>query len=190
SPETIAAAQELFGKGAAQQQAMDASIRYQLNAAQPQWVLGPRGEHLPTRYWVGGPLRDVYTQPAAIDLANRGQYQAAELAETQMCPTCHILSQTGTANFSIGGWVRSYASGGLQAIKIPLKSNPVGLFYNAGVDAHDALFGTDSTATTDELIDRMIPVDQMYPAVYPGRGFDPGAPTMDARMGASLSTGA
>jgi hypothetical protein len=152
-------------------------------------VLGPRGEHLPTQYWVGGPLRDTYTQPAAIDLANKGQYQAAEAAETGMCPTCHILTQTGTTNFSIGGYVRSYASGGLQAVKIALKGNPVGAAYNAGVDLKDAVLGTDSTAGTSDIIDRLVPVDQFYPAIYPGSGFDPGAPSVDSRTGATLSTG-
>jgi hypothetical protein len=83
-------------------------------AAAPQvpWDEGPRGERIPVRGY-RGPLRpkDKYTKPYAVIHAEQGNYEAAELAEHYMCPTCHVLTQVDPRDFSLRGYVSSYEHG-------------------------------------------------------------------------------
>jgi RHS repeat-associated protein len=114
---------------------------------QPEWELGPRGEHIPTREWRGGALRpvDSYTKPYARMYAERGYYEAAELAENYLCATCHILTKVDPADFSIGGysrgWQRDYIRG---LVEVPLMANPVGGAWTVGVSGGEAITGETS----------------------------------------------
>ena len=76
------------------------------------WEAGPRGERIPSPGY-RGELRpvDEYTKPYARIYAEQGNYEAAELAEHYMCPTCHVLTQVDPADFSLRGYVTSYEHG-------------------------------------------------------------------------------
>jgi len=82
-----------------------------------EWTMGPRGEHLPTSRWRGGPLRPIasYTKPWAQELARAGNYEAAELAENYLCASCHILTKVDPKDFDITGysqaWQANYIKG-------------------------------------------------------------------------------
>jgi RHS repeat-associated protein len=113
----------------------------------PEWNLGPRGEHIPTRDWDGGPLRpvDSYTKPFARMYAARGYYEAAELAENYLCATCHVLTKENPADFSISGYTRSWQRGYIQGfVEVPLRANPIGAAWGIGVSGAEAVTGESS----------------------------------------------
>jgi len=113
----------------------------------PQWELGPRGEHLPTAEWTGGPLRDPseYDKPMAMDLERAGYHEAAELAQNYLCASCHILTKVDPSEFSIRGyskgWQRAYVQGLVEA---PLMATPVGAAWEIGVSGGQAMTGESS----------------------------------------------
>ncbi|MQA29783.1 MAG: toxin, partial [Luteitalea sp.] len=125
----------------------------------PQWELGPRGEHIPTRDWTGGPLRAEYTKPWAVSLAASGNYEAAELAENYLCAGCHILTKVDPADFSIGGYSTSWQRGYIQGlVELPLMANPVGGAWVVGVSGGEAITGETSglqiTNISSVLVDK------------------------------------
>jgi hypothetical protein len=115
--------------------------------AAPQWELGPRGERIPTAAWTGGPLRPLgeYTKPIAISQAELGNYEAAELAENYMCPSCHVLARVNPREFNLRGysegWQRDYVT---AFVEIPLKANPIGGAWEIGVSGGQAITGESS----------------------------------------------
>jgi hypothetical protein len=58
------------------------------------------------------PASTKYTRPYALDAAAKGNYDAAELFENYMCPTCHVVSQVGHTpsddEFSLRRYVTAY----------------------------------------------------------------------------------
>ena len=116
-------------------------------APAPQWKLGPRDERIPTDAWTGGPLRPAseYTKPYAMMYAAQGDYEAAELAEHYMCPTCHVLTQVNPHDFSLGGYVRGYQKASIQGlVEAPLAATPIGAAWEIGVSGGQALTGEGS----------------------------------------------
>ncbi len=112
-----------------------------------QWELGPRGEHLPTKDWTGGPLRPLseYDKPWAVELARQGHYEAAELAQNYLCASCHILTKVDPADFNLRGYVRGWQRGYIQGfIEVPLKANPIGAAWEVGVSGGQAITGEGS----------------------------------------------
>jgi RHS repeat-associated protein len=112
-----------------------------------QWELGPRGEHIPTKDWQGGPLRPIadYDKPMARDLAAQGDYEAAELAQNYLCASCHILTKVDPSQVSIGGYARGWQRGYIQGLlEAPLKATPIGAAWEIGVSGGQALTGEGS----------------------------------------------
>ncbi|HEY0426484.1 MAG TPA: SpvB/TcaC N-terminal domain-containing protein [Pyrinomonadaceae bacterium] len=108
------------------------------------WELGPRGERIPINGY-RGPLRERYTKPYAIMYAEQGNYEAAELAENYMCPTCHVFSQVSPSNFNLRGYVNSWQQGYITGfVEIPLKANPIGGAWEIGVSGGQAITGESS----------------------------------------------
>lgn len=113
----------------------------------PQWEVGPRGEHLPTPAWHGGPLRPIeqYDKPWAVELAQRGDYEAAELAQNYLCASCHILTKVDPSKVSIRGYVEGYETAYIQGlVEIPLGATPVGAAWTIGVSGGEAITGESS----------------------------------------------
>lgn len=116
-----------------------------LHNTAPQWELGPRGEHIPTANWQGGPLRETYTKPSAQIYAAQGNYEAAELAENYLCATCHVLTKVNPREFSIGNYSRAWQRGYIQGfIEVPLRATPIGGAWSIGVSGGEALTGESS----------------------------------------------
>ena len=86
-----------------------------------------------------------YTKPYAMEYAAQGDYEAAELAEHYMCPTCHVLTQVNPHDFSLGGYVRGYQKASIQGlVEAPLAATPIGAAWEIGVSGGQALTGEGS----------------------------------------------
>ena len=76
-----------------------------------KWKEGHRGERFRTGGYTGPP-RASYTKPMAIDAAKHGDFEAAELYENYMCPSCHIPAQHGHTptdrEFNLERYVANY----------------------------------------------------------------------------------
>jgi RHS repeat-associated protein len=110
----------------------------------PQWELGPRGEHIPTKAWTGGPLRDSseYDKPYAQAFAAAGNYEAAELAQNYLCATCHVLTQVDPRQFSLRGYVHGWERAYIQGfIEVPLRASPIGAAWETGVSTGQVMTG-------------------------------------------------
>jgi len=115
--------------------------------APPQWELGPRGEHIPTNDWTGGPLRPIqdYDKPWAIALAKQGDYEAAELAQNYLCASCHILTKVDPHDFNLRGYVKGWQRNYIQGmVEVPLKATPIGAAWEVGVSTGQAITGEGS----------------------------------------------
>jgi RHS repeat-associated protein len=118
-----------------------------------EYKLGPRGERIPTGAWRGGPLREKYTKPGAIDQAALGNYEAAEFSENYMCPSCHVMSKVNPRDISMGGYVNSYVEGyktgqimigsAAFAVALPKVAMVVGAF-ETGVATGETITGESS----------------------------------------------
>jgi RHS repeat-associated protein len=120
----------------------------------PQFTIGPRGEHIPTADYAGGPLRPLesYTKPYARIYAEQGNYEAAELAENYLCPTCHVLFRQDPRTFNLRGYVEGYQEGYRQGAIIVLTSNPIGGSWELGVSTAQAITGESSGLHVSNLV--------------------------------------
>jgi RHS repeat-associated protein len=128
---------------------------------------GPRGEFL-RKKGENRPPPTKYTKPKAIDAAARGNYEAAELYEHYMCPSCHVTAQVGhtpsDAEFSLKGYVTAYQNNyktgalllataafqGFMLLNAPRLLAVIGS-YEAGVSGVEAFRGRSSGAHLTDL---------------------------------------
>ncbi|HEY3132259.1 MAG TPA: SpvB/TcaC N-terminal domain-containing protein [Acidobacteriota bacterium] len=129
--------------------------------------LGPRGEMIRAKGENRAP-GTKYTKPYAIDAAAKGKYDAAELFEHYMCPTCHVIGQVGHVpydyEFSLKGYVKAYqdnykegakllalaAFEGAMLLKVP-RLFALYSSYEAGVNVVEASTGRTSGAHLFDL---------------------------------------
>jgi len=133
-----------------------------IERGEAQWEAGPRGERFRTGGYTGPP-RAFYTKPGAIDAAKRGDFEAAEIFENNMCPGCHVVAgyghtpsdqefsartyvETYQRNYQIAGAMLSSALGfGALAMTFPRIAAVAGA-WGTGVGAGEAVTGRSSGA--------------------------------------------
>jgi len=128
----------------------------------PTYTVGDRDDHIPVPGY-RGPLRPMkeYTKPFAIDFARQGCYEAAELAEKYMCPTCHVLTQVNPCQFNLRGYVDSYhdnyrigqfmLGSAVLGVLAPIPMAVAGAF-EAGTATGEAITGESSGIRPSNLV--------------------------------------